>query len=194
MSIVSVENQVAVVSGSSRGIGRACALLLAEHGANVVVNYNRNEDAAQEVVRRVHDLGRDAIAVQGDVSQTESAEALMRAATDRWGKIDILVSNAGAGTRLPITDTDDEEWERAVRLNIKSYFNLAPRCLPVDDRAGLGEGRWGQLDHWQDWQGFSSAVGHLRRREGGDRGVHQGPSPRRCAARYQRQLREARLD
>jgi 3-oxoacyl-[acyl-carrier protein] reductase len=130
MSMFSVDGKVAIVSGSARGIGRATALGLAEQGANVLVNYRANEAAAAEVVERIRAMGREATAVQGDVSQAAAVDDLVQTALDRWGRIDILVSNAGAGTRLGIAETDDEEWERAIRLNIKSYFNLARAVMP----------------------------------------------------------------
>lgn len=126
----SLKGQVAVVSGGSRGIGRACALAFAREGAKVVVNFRSNREAADAVVRQVADLGSEAHAVQGDVSQASEAEAIVQAAVERWGSVEILVSNAGAGTRFGITETTDEEWERVVAANVKSYFNLARAAVP----------------------------------------------------------------
>lgn len=126
----SLKGQVAVVSGGSRGIGRACVFAFAREGAKVVVNFRSNREAADAVVRQVADLGSEAHAVQGDVSQASEAEAIVQAAVERWGSVEILVSNAGAGTRFGITETTDEEWERVVAANVKSYFNLARAAVP----------------------------------------------------------------
>jgi len=125
-----LEGKIAVISGASRGIGRATAIMLARHGANVVINYLSNQEEAQKVAASVEQLGRQAILVQGDVSKTEEANALINAAVSKWGRIDILVNNAGTGTRFKIADTTDEEWERVINVNIKSYFNLARAAMP----------------------------------------------------------------
>ncbi len=97
--------KVAVVTGSSRGIGRAIALRLAEAGAKVVVNYWRNEAAANEVIEQIKANGGEAIAVQADVSKTTQAEALIEAAKGAFGRIDILVNNAG--TTRDTLDADE---------------------------------------------------------------------------------------
>jgi NAD(P)-dependent dehydrogenase (short-subunit alcohol dehydrogenase family) len=133
-----LEGKNAVVSGSSRGIGRATALLLASHGANVLINYVNNKDQADAVVAQIQDLGREAIAFQGNVSETESAQGLMDKALAAWGRVDILVSNAGTGTRFRIDETTDQEWERAIKVNIKSYFNLARAVMPsmINQKSG----------------------------------------------------------
>ena len=125
-----LEGKIAVVSGSSRGIGRATALLLASNGANILVNYVKNKEEAELVAQKVREIGREAVICQGDVSKTESAQALIDRACNEWGRIDILVSNAGTGTRFKIQETSDEEWERAITVNIKSYFNLARAVMP----------------------------------------------------------------
>ncbi len=130
MSVFSIDNKVAVVSGSSRGIGRATALLLAEHGADVVVNYVKNQEAAQKVVDQITTMGRKAVSVQADVSKPDQVEGLIKAAFKEFRRIDILVSNAGTGTPYSITETTDEEWERVIRGNIASFFNLARAVMP----------------------------------------------------------------
>src|SRR5258707_281753 len=88
-------DKVAVVTGASRGIGRGIALELAKRGATVVVNYNTSADAANEVVAAIQAAGGKASAVKADVSKIEEAEALIKAAVDTYGKIDILINNAG---------------------------------------------------------------------------------------------------
>lgn len=126
----SLSGQVAIVTGGSRGIGRACVMALARNGARVVVSYRSDQRAAQNVVSAVAELGGEAIAVQGDVSVPSVADELVRAAVDRWGTIEILVSNVGSGSRFGIAETTDDEWDRVVAANVKSYFNLARAVVP----------------------------------------------------------------
>ena len=90
-----LDGQVAVVTGASRGIGRACALELARQGAAVVVNYLSNAEAAASCKAEIEALGAKAITVQGDVSDAAQAQALIEAAIEQFGKVDILVNNAG---------------------------------------------------------------------------------------------------
>ena len=88
--------KVALVTGGSRGLGRAISVAFARQGADVAVNYRGNADAANEVTAAIHDLGRDALAIQGDTSAgREACEAIVKAAIDHFGKVDILVNNAG---------------------------------------------------------------------------------------------------
>nr|HID13702.1 SDR family NAD(P)-dependent oxidoreductase [Anaerolineae bacterium] len=92
---MNLENKVAIVTGASRGIGRAIALELARRGAHVVVNYNRSAEAAAEVVAAIESAGGQGLAVQADVGDFEQAAGLVQAALDTFGRIDILVNNAG---------------------------------------------------------------------------------------------------
>ncbi len=115
--------KVAVVTGSSRGIGRAIALRLAEAGAKVVVNYWRNEAAANEVIEQIKANGGEAIAVQADVSQTTQAEALIEAAKSAFGRVDILVNNAGTTRDTLLMRMSEEDWDVVVDTNLKGTFN-----------------------------------------------------------------------
>src|SRR5574339_225776 len=92
---LSLENKVALVTGGSRGIGRAVALELASRGAAVVVNYNKSSEAADEVVRKIEETGGKAAAFQADVSDFKQAEALIKFAIEKFGDLQILVNNAG---------------------------------------------------------------------------------------------------
>ena len=118
-----LENKVAVVTGGSRGIGRAIALELAQRGARVVVNYNRNEEAASEVVSAIEAAGGQAVAVQADVSDTQQATALVKAARDSFGQIDILVNNAGTTRDQLLMLMKEQDWDDVLRTNLKSVFN-----------------------------------------------------------------------
>ncbi len=120
---LALENKVAVVTGASRGIGRAVALELARRGASVVVNYHKNADAASEVVSAIQAAGGRAIAVQADVGEFTQAETLIQAALDTFGQIDILVNNAGTTRDQLLMLMKEEEWDEVLRTNLKSVFN-----------------------------------------------------------------------
>lgn len=126
-----LQGKVALVSGASRGIGAAIALRLAREGADVAVNYVKDEQNAQKVVQSIREMGRRALVIQADVSQPEPVREMVRQALDEWGHIDILVSNAGAGTGGPIGDTTDEAWERVFGVNVRGLFNLAREIMPL---------------------------------------------------------------
>ena len=118
-----LENKVAVVTGASRGIGRAIALELARRGARVVVNYRRNAEAAAEVVAAIETAGGQATAVQADVGDFEQAAALIRAALDAFDGIDILVNNAGTTRDQLLMLMKEGDWDEVIRTNLKSVFN-----------------------------------------------------------------------
>lgn len=115
-------NKVAVVTGSSRGLGAAIAKALAAEGAKVVVNYVRNASAAEEVVADIRSKGGQAISVRADVSRPEDVEELFRTATDRLGPIDILVNNASIWLTAKVIDMTLEDWQRTIDTNLTSTF------------------------------------------------------------------------
>jgi 3-oxoacyl-[acyl-carrier protein] reductase len=115
--------KVALVTGGSRGLGRAIALALAQQGADVVVNYRGNAEAAAEVVTQIHSLGRAAIPIQGDTSAgREACEAIVKAAIDEFGKVDILVNNAGITRDNLLMRMDADEWESVIDTNLSGPF------------------------------------------------------------------------
>jgi len=118
-------DKVAVVTGAGRGIGKGIALSLADEGARVVINYVRDQAAAEQVVRTIRDAGGDATAVQADVGVWEDAEHLIKKALDYFGRIDILVNNAGIVSRKSILDVSLEEWDRVVRTNFYGCFHCS---------------------------------------------------------------------
>jgi 3-oxoacyl-[acyl-carrier protein] reductase len=116
-------DKVALVTGGSRGLGRAIALALARQGADVGVNYRGNEKAAAEVVTEIRSMGRAAIAIQGDTSAgRESCEAIVKAAMDEFGKVDILVNNAGITRDNLMMRMDAEEWDSVIGTNLSGPF------------------------------------------------------------------------
>lgn len=116
-------DKVAVVTGSSRGIGRAIALRLSEGGARVVVNFQGNEAAANEVVEQIKATGGEGIAVQADVSQVAEAQALIDTAKKAFGRVDILVNNAGTTRDTLIMRMTEEDWDVVIDTNLKGSFN-----------------------------------------------------------------------
>lgn len=115
--------KVALVTGSSRGIGAAIALRLASDGFAVIVNYAGSAAAAQTVVTRIEQAGGKALAVQGDVSNTQAVRAMFDAAEAEYGGIDILVNNAGIMATTTIADTDDDTFDKQIAINLKGSFN-----------------------------------------------------------------------
>ncbi|MFP3392866.1 3-oxoacyl-[acyl-carrier-protein] reductase [Brevibacillus sp. SIMBA_040] len=115
--------KTALVTGASRGIGRAIALKLAEAGANVVVNYAGSEAAAGETVALIKEMGRDAIAVRANVSSTEDVTEMFKAALDHFGAIDILVNNAGITRDNLLMRMKEDEWDDVIATNLKGVFN-----------------------------------------------------------------------
>ncbi len=128
-----------LITGGSRGIGAAAALLFAQRGWNVAVGYHTNEDAAHTVVERVEHLGVKACAIRSDVSCPEQAAALVEQAVDALGKLDALVCSAGVA--LPqqlLTDTTDEQWRRLFAVNVDGTFYTLRAAVPhfVRQKAG----------------------------------------------------------
>ncbi|MEM9264451.1 MAG: 3-oxoacyl-[acyl-carrier-protein] reductase [Cyanobacteria bacterium P01_F01_bin.13] len=117
-----MQDQVAIITGSSRGIGKAAALALAAEGASVVVNYARSSAAADEVVAEITAAGGSAIALQADVSQEDQVEALIKATKDKFGRIDVLVNNAGITRDTLLLRMKPADWQAVIDLNLTGVF------------------------------------------------------------------------
>ena len=118
-------NKTAVVTGSSRGVGRAVALGFAAEGANVIINYTSNQDAANEVVDIITGMGRRAVAVKADVARKDEVELLFGKALDAFGKIDVLVNNAGFTRPALMLKMTEEQWDQVVDIHMKGAFLCA---------------------------------------------------------------------
>jgi len=118
-----LQGKVGLITGASRGIGRAIAVELARRGAQVVVNYNRGADAAAEVVAAIAAEGGQATALQADVSDLTQAQALVDATLETCGGLDILVNNAGVTRDQVILMMSEEDWDTVIQVNLKSLFN-----------------------------------------------------------------------
>jgi 3-oxoacyl-[acyl-carrier protein] reductase len=126
---VEFQGKTALVTGASRGIGRAIALRLAQGGANVVVNYNARRDAAEEVAQLVRDVGCEVLVVQADVALTADVERLMTATLERFGRIEILVNNAGITRDTLLLRMGEDDWDSVITTNLKSAFLMTRAAM-----------------------------------------------------------------
>jgi 3-oxoacyl-[acyl-carrier protein] reductase len=133
-------NRIALVTGSSRGIGRSIALALASSGCHVAVNCHQQAAAAEEVRAAIEKLGRRAVAIQADVSVPADVERLVSETEHLLGEVEILVNNAGIAQTKPIADITLEDWERMLRVNLTSAFLVTQRVLPA-----MRKRRWGRI-------------------------------------------------
>ncbi|MBS4189189.1 3-oxoacyl-[acyl-carrier-protein] reductase [Bacillus sp. FJAT-49705] len=117
-----LEGKIALITGASRGIGREIALELARQGADVVVNYSGSEERANHVVAEIKEMGRNAIAVQCDVSNSDSVATMVKETIDTFGKLDILVNNAGITKDNLLMRMKEDEWDDVININLKGVF------------------------------------------------------------------------
>ena len=120
-----LKDKIALVTGSSRGVGRAVALGFAKQGANVIVNYTSNENAANEVVAAIQSAGGKAISVKADVAQKPEAQNLVNSAIDAFGRLDILVNNAGFTRPAMMIKMTEDQWDQVVDIHLKGAFLCA---------------------------------------------------------------------
>lgn len=121
-SSLRLQNRVAIITGASRGIGRATALALAAEGAKVVVNYASSSSAAEEVVAAITDKGGNAIAFQADVSKVDQVDALVNHTLEKLGRVDVLVNNAGITRDTLLLRMKPEDWQAVIDLNLTGVF------------------------------------------------------------------------
>jgi 3-oxoacyl-[acyl-carrier protein] reductase len=135
-----LSNRIALVTGASRGIGKAVALALAEAGADIAVNYNSQAAAAEAVCQEIRSKGRKCLAIQGDVSKTDDVNRLVAAVEQELGPPTILVNNAGIAKMLPADQVTEEIFERFIRVNLTSVFLVTQRVIPA-----MRAARWGRI-------------------------------------------------
>ena len=145
-----LDGQVAVVTGGSRGIGRACALELAKHGAAIVINYNANAEAANSCKAEIEAMGGKALTVQADVSSADDAKRLIDAAIAEFGKVDILVNNAGINRDRTIARMSADEWDTVIATDLSSAFYTTAAVVP-----GMRERNYGRIIN------MSSIIGQM---------------------------------
>jgi 3-oxoacyl-[acyl-carrier protein] reductase len=135
-----LQNRVALVTGASRGIGRAIAVALAAAGADVAVNFRKEKSAAEQVCAEIVDLGRRAISVQADVSLSDDVERLVSAVESGLGQVEILVNNAGVTQVKHFAELTEADFDVIIRVNLKSAFLVTNCVLP-----GMRQRRWGRI-------------------------------------------------
>jgi 3-oxoacyl-[acyl-carrier protein] reductase len=135
-----LSGKVALVTGASRGIGRAIALALAAEGADVAVNFRAAADMANDVVRNIQGAGRRAVPIQADVAQASDVERLVRETREALGPIDILVNNAGIIRTQPFESITERDWDDLMSANLKSCFLVTQAALPE-----MRARRWGRI-------------------------------------------------
>ena len=118
-----LEGKNAIVTGGSMGIGTEIALTLAEEGCNVAINYRKHDTEAKEVVKKIEAMGRKGLAIKADVSSHEDAQNMVQTVIEEFGRLDILVCNAGINWDGVIWKMSEEQWDTVINVNLKGYFN-----------------------------------------------------------------------
>jgi 3-oxoacyl-[acyl-carrier protein] reductase len=126
-----LESKVAIVTGGTRGIGRAIVLDLATNGADVALNYRQSADLAVELAETVRGMGRRALIVQADVSSFADAQAMAQKVLDEFGRLDILVNNAGMNWDGVVWKMTEEQWDRVIEVDLKGTFNYTRAVTPI---------------------------------------------------------------
>lgn len=151
-----MQGQVALVSGASRGIGRAIALTLAAEGASVAVNYRQDRQGAEETSRLARRLGADVLVVQGDVSEPQAAETAVARCLEQFGRLDVLVNNAGTALSALLVDTGVDDWDRLMAVHLRGSFNLSKAALRP-----MMEARRGRIVNISSSWGLVGAAGEV---------------------------------
>ena len=126
-----LNNKIALVTGASRGIGRAIAIELAKQGADVIVNYSRDEKGALEVAEEIKKIGRRSIAVKADVSSFDDCSRMFGIIKKEFGKLDVLVNNAGITMDRSLKKMTQDEWNKIISVNLNSMYNVTKNALPL---------------------------------------------------------------
>ena len=134
-----LSGRVAIVTGASRGIGRAISRLFADEGAKVVINYNSAVEEAEGLRTEIAAKGGEAITFRGDVSNSGDVKAMIDATLAKFGRVDVLVNNAGVIFRKKVLDSTEEEWDRTMDVNLKSVYMCTKAVAPTMLRQGKGK-------------------------------------------------------
>lgn len=159
--MVDLHNRVALVTGASRGLGRAIAIALADNGVSVAVNYKTREDEALTCANEIRDRGRRAAIVRADVSRVDEVQRLVREAETKLGPVTILINNAGVARAQSIEEVTEADWDELIDVNLKSAFFVSQAVLPA-----MRAAQWGRIIN------ISSTAAHV----GGVVGAHYAAS------------------
>ncbi len=151
---MSEESRSTLITGASRGIGRAIAFRLAAMGHRIAVNYNTHPEDAEEVVESIKSKGGEAIAVQGNVADREQVDAMFSAAEEAFGPVQILVNNAGIIDDALILRMKDEAWDRVIQTNLNGTYYCCHRAV-----SGMVKARWGRIINISSVVGISGNIG-----------------------------------
>lgn len=132
--MIDLSGKIALVTGSSRGVGRACALRLAEAGADLVINYVVNREAAMQLAEEVADLGREVLVVKADVSEEDDVRSMINSVKQRFTRLDILVSNAASGGFRPLLASTQKNFAATYGTNVLALLYLVQAALPLMSR------------------------------------------------------------
>ena len=149
-----LDQQVALVTGGARGIGKEIALVLAGLGARLAVNYNHSEEAANALAKEIQELGSECFVVQADVSRSDQARALVGKTIDHYGRLDVLVNNAGITRDKALKGLTDEDWETVIGTNLNSVFYTTSAACPK-----MIEQRYGRIINISSFVGQSGNFG-----------------------------------
>ena len=148
----SLQGKTTIVTGSGQNIGRAIALLFASCGANVIINGHKNREAIEKVAQEARDLGAQAIAVMADVSNPDAVQKMVDTANQKFGAVDIIVSNVSLRQKQSFFDLSIEDWHQVINTNLNSAFYLAKAVV-----AGMKERGWGRIIHISGYDGTIGA-------------------------------------
>lgn len=137
--IIDLENQVAIITGGSRGIGAATALMLAKAGAHIIITYASNEKAAKEVQEEIAGMGRKCVAIRANVSKPKNAKRVVEKAIQKFGQVDILVNNAGIWTHGEMGKMTEEIWKETMEINLDGAFHMINAVVPYMKRRRFGK-------------------------------------------------------
>jgi len=134
------EDKVVLITGSTRGIGKAIALEFAKRGAKIVLNYRKKKDIAEQTLNEIKSINENVILIQADVGKREDVDRMFKEVEDKFGEVDILVNNAGLGIAYPFTDYPEDLWERLININLNSAFWCSRRAAKH-----MIKKRWGRI-------------------------------------------------
>ena len=131
-----LKNKVALVTGASKGIGKAIALEFAKNNADVIINYNNDKGGALEIEQEIKNMGRKAMCIKADVSNYEEVALMIQSIKKEFGRLDILVNNAGITMDRTLKNMTQEEWSKVINVNLNSVYNVTKHAIPLIPKYG----------------------------------------------------------